>query len=653
MAVVDINSRDVLPALPLVAGFVIWSLARLIVEQAVRWYSPKFYKELQENYEAKHMVFFGVLLGLISKPITLATCGLAVWNTPAQDDIAGTHPPMNTYQEYCWNSRIVVYASELPHYIHVPELLLHHLLILMSMGVIARWRVSHRGLDLALAALWGEIPNSLRTVLRKSHCLENHPRFDWHLACWTTVFGFLTRGTAIIMAMAMIPQSGLQGGPAFIAGSAYFFYLAYIFNLTYRRLRSSDILQLEDLGVFRLRLSDACNINSTSLMTGLAVLGTQVSTLSIYTWAKQDASRIQSAELINITWNLLMAVSIAISGSQLLAPQLQKLLHWRRLCSVYLQAGILIAAAVLTFTPTLQRSVDRPALVACVIVCSSFSKAASQMASHLDSVEKGLYSRASVVCSLLNLSQFIAAVVSVIIGRPVIEVAFKSILLQLLIRLAVDARARETSKPESRPTSWSLLTLGILAALQVTWPLRNHAIGALPHFGNITTDETVEAKHLARIAVPARLSDGKSTFWFVATELLVFVFMYVCFQIIATCFCRKRPIARPCGRKDDTARVLFTARNTGLVSLGIWICCIAYLASQGETPESHNQHREPQEIVSAEPPFCTLLLSWQFWLSISASVVLSTVAAHIWQPRSLSQKMKRSPWVQEWGYYSV
>lgn len=43
--------------------------------------------------------------------------------TPAADNIAGIHPPMNTYQEYCWNSRIVVYVSELPHYMRVPELL--------------------------------------------------------------------------------------------------------------------------------------------------------------------------------------------------------------------------------------------------------------------------------------------------------------------------------------------------------------------------------------------------------------------------------------------------------------------------------------------------------------------------------------------------
>lgn len=651
MAVVDINSRDVLPALPLIAGFVIWSLARLLIERAVRWFRPKFYKELLEDYEAKYMVFFGILLGLIAKPITLASCGLAAWKTPAEDDIAGTHPPMNTYQEYCWNSRIVVYVSELPHYICVPELLLHHLLILMSMGVIARWRVSHRGLDLALAALWAEIPNSLRTVLRKSHYLRDHPRLDWHLACWTTIFGFLTRAPAVILAMAMIPQSGLQGGPAFVAGSAYFFYLVYIYNLTYRRLKNSDILQIEDSGVFRLRLSDAFNINSTSLMTGLAVLGTQVSTLSVYSWAKQDASRTHSAELINIAWNVLMAVVMAVLGSQLLAPQLQKLLHWRRLCSVYLQTGILIAVAVLTFTPTLQRSVDRPALVGCVILCSSLSKAASQLASHLASIEQGLNSRASMICSLFNLSQFVAAVVSVVIGRPVLEVAFKSILLQLLIRLAVDARATEAIKPRSRSTAWSLLTLGVLAALQVMWPLRSSAIGALPCFGNMTTNETAaQAKNLARIVVPVQLPDGQAAFWFAAKELSVFGFMYACFQIFAGCFGRKRPTGSTCGMKDDTARVFCTARNIGLISLGIWICCIAYLAVHGETPEAHNQHREPHQIVSAEPPFCTLILSWQFWVSISASVVLSTVAAHVWQPRSLSHAKKPcsdSFWDQE------
>lgn len=496
------------------------------------------------------------------------------------------------------------------------------------MGVVATWRAPHRGLDLALAALWAEIPNSLRSVLRKSHYLDNHPRLDWHLACWTNMLGFFTRAPAILLAMAMIPQSGLQGGPAFIAGSAYFFYLVYIFNLTYRRLKSADILQVEDSGVFRLRFSDLFNINSTSLTTGLGVLAIQVSTLAIYPWAKEDASHTQASELINITWNLVMAVVMAIAGSQLLVPHLQQVLHWPRLSSVYLQAGTIIAVAVLLFTPTLQRSVDRPTLVGCVILCSSLSKAASQLTSHLVSVEQGLDNRASIISGICNLAQFGAAVVSVLLGKPVLDIALMTVLLQLLIWLAVDSRASESTKPKLRSTA-GLLTLAILAALKAMWPLRISAMATLPLFG-IDTNETMEATSKDLLSITElRFNNAQSTVCVAAKEFLGLSIIYAFFYILTGYALCKRLTPSPCGIKDTKRRVDCTARTIAPVCLGIWACCIAYSVSQGEIPENHNRYREPHQILAAEPPFCTLVLSWHFWASISASVVVSIAAAHI------------------------
>lgn len=77
MATTDIHSRDVLPALSLLLGFLAWPLSRLLIECLVQWYKPSLYKELRDDYETKYMVFFGVLLGLLAKPITLVSCGLA------------------------------------------------------------------------------------------------------------------------------------------------------------------------------------------------------------------------------------------------------------------------------------------------------------------------------------------------------------------------------------------------------------------------------------------------------------------------------------------------------------------------------------------------------------------------------------------------
>lgn len=543
---------------------------------------------------------------------------------------------MNTYQEYCWNSRIVVYVSELPHYIRVPELLLHHLLILMSMGIIARFRGPHRGFDLSLAALWAEIPNSLRYVLSKTHCMRDHPRLDWHLACWTTIIGFLTRAPAVILAMAMIPQSGLQGGPAFIIGSAYFFYLAYIFNLTYRRLKQSDVLQTEGSGVFSLRFGNRLNINSTGLTTGMVVLGIQVSTLAVYNLAKNGASPVRAPELVNITWNLLMMVTIAIVGSQLLAPRLQKFLHWHRLSSVHLKTGILISVATLMFTPTLQRSVDRPTLVGCVLLCSSLGEAVSQLASHLAAVEEGSSDRASLICCIVNLAQFGAAVAAVGTGRSVLETAFKNFLLQLSIRFAVNAQALETRLPKIRPTSGELLMFGILAAFNAMWLLRSSATVVLPHFES-NRNETAEADSVASIAPPLQLPDFQKAFGAAAKELILFSFMHTCFHILASWPYRSQSAPMRPSMKDNMKRVLYTTRTITLLCLGIWVCYIICLAFRGEVPEAHNQHRDPHQIVSEEPPLCTLVLSWQFWVSTFASVIISTVATHVWQPSSLSR----------------
>lgn len=622
-----------------------WLLVRLVIERAVQWYRPNFYNELRKDYEAKYMIFFGVLLGLLAKPFTLASCGLAAWMTPPEDDIAGIHPPMNTYQEYCWNSRIVVYVSELPHYMRIPEMTMHHLLILMTMGMTARYRGPHKGIDISLAALWAEIPNSLRTILRKTRCLGDHPRLDWHLTCWATIIGFLTRTPGVILGMAMIPRSGLQGGPAIISGCAYFFYLVYICNLTYRRLKNSDVLQIEESGVFRLRFSDRFNINSTSLTTGLAVLGTQLATLAVYPWAKKDASPICASELINISWNILLAVTVAVLGSQLLAPHLQKILNWRRHCSVYLQAGLLIAVAVLIFTPTLQRSVDRSTLVGCVILCSTLSKAASQLASHLASVEKGLESHGSIICSICNLGQFAASVSCVISGRAVLDIACTTLLLQVVIRSAVDAHAPDTRKRGIWRISGVMMTLGILAAFKTMWPVRISAISALPQSGT-NSNETSEARFgsLARIIIsePTQASTARLTLGTTVQDFLVLGFLYTCFYGLAWYpYCRRSDKCLA-SQSDRKGRKLLTPRNIGIVSLCIWAGWVACLSSLGQTPETHNRHRGPREILSAEPPFCTLVLTWQFWASISASVGISTLAAHIWQPRSLSQAKKRN-----------
>lgn len=605
-------------------GFVSWMILRIVVEYAVKSYKPNLDRELRGHYQARYMLFIGLLLGLLFKPITLASCGLAVWKTPAGDDIAGIRPPINTYQAHCWNSKIVVYVSELPHYIYLPESFLHHLVILTTMGTVAKWQVPRRGFDTCLAALWAEIPHNVHAILRTTHYLDNYLCLDWHLACWTTIFDFLTRASGIVLSMAMISQSGLQRGPAIIMSSAYLFYLVYVFSLTYRRLKKNGVLQIENSGAFKLRFGGSSNINSTTVITGFGALATQVSTLAIYTWAKKDAYPMQASELANVTWNLVVAVTVAAAGSLLL--------HMRRPCSTYWKAEALLTVAVLGSTPDLQSSVDRPVLIGCVVLCSLLGKVASKLASHFASIEQGSDGRVSMISGLLNLAQFVVAVVFVYLGKPVLDVAFQhTVLLQLLIWLAVDFQASESTNAR-RKLLKTLAMMATMGALRAMWQVStNSAMGALSSLDTNTTETSgAFGRHgwhqieSAAHRVPGAVT--RTTLEIAAKEFFVFSFIYAVLRMFAGWALRRR-------EAPSLGRVRCTPITIVLVCLNLWNCHVAYMAAREMMPSQHKQHREPQEIIAAAPPFPTLVLSWQFWVAISAPVIASTTAAHIRQPR--------------------
>ncbi|KAK7735815.1 hypothetical protein SLS63_003776 [Diaporthe eres] len=255
----------------------------------------------------EYLFFFGMLLGLIVKPLPLIGCGLAVWKTPPEDDIAGFRRPMNPSQQFCWGSRTAIYISELPHYLHVPEMVLHHLLTLLGMSMVAKFNISRRGLDLSLAALWSEIVYSLRNVLKWTGHLDKRPKLDWSLTFYGTLFLFVTRAPTTIAALAMIPANGLQGGPALVITMAYVFHLVYIIRITYIRLKKSGVLQVEESGVFRVQVGDRLNINSTALLTGLACMSTQVSLVLLYSWTGTGLQPIRTPELTNLMWHSVLA----------------------------------------------------------------------------------------------------------------------------------------------------------------------------------------------------------------------------------------------------------------------------------------------------------------------------------------------------------
>lgn len=320
-------SREDVPFLPFLAGLAAWSLYRLAVDRIVRWWSPGFYNRLRSNYE-KYLFFSGMLLGLIVKPIPLIGCALAVWKTPAEDDIAGFRRPMNPSQQFCWGSRTVIYISELPHYLHVPEMVLHHLFTLLGMSMVAKFNISRRGIDLSLAALWSEIVYSFRNVLKWTGHLDTRPDLDWGLTFYGTLFLFVTRVPTTIAALAMIPANGLQAGPALVIAMACVFHLVYIIRITYIRLKKSGVLQVEESGVFRVQVGDRLNINSTTLLTGLAFMSTQVSFVLLYSWTNTGLQPIRTPELINLMWNSVLAGLVGQIGSRLIAGRSQVSARW-------------------------------------------------------------------------------------------------------------------------------------------------------------------------------------------------------------------------------------------------------------------------------------------------------------------------------------
>lgn len=271
----------------------VWGTGRL----AIAYASPAWYKRLN-NDATKRGFIIGAIIGLGFKFFTIPTCAVAAYVTPPQDDVAGIHPSMNVYQQMCWGSRGTVTILELMHFTSKRELVLHHVLILVGMSIIGHYNGPHRGFDLALGALVSEIPNSVFMIFKEFGLLLEHPNLEWVLPLFSAVLGFAFRVPAIILAMAMVPAAGLRGGHAIIMLIAYFFYLSYILNITWRRLKRARVWRMVGDRDFYLRLHSRFIISSTSFYTGLVTMGWQVLVLALAGFLTPATS----LDLIDLAW---------------------------------------------------------------------------------------------------------------------------------------------------------------------------------------------------------------------------------------------------------------------------------------------------------------------------------------------------------------
>lgn len=633
-------------------GLAAWPICRIAADRLVRWYKPDFYQHLKSEYEKRYLLFFATLIGLLFKPPSLIACGLAVWKTAPEDDIAGFRQPMNPYQQFCWGSRTVIYISELPHLLHITEMAIHHFMTLLPMVIIAKYDGPHRWYDLQLAALFHEVVNSLRFLLRQTQYARRYPNIDRGLQLYCTASSFLIRVPAIIMGIAMIPASGAHGSTARVLVIGYVFYLTYIIYATHNRLRSTDILQIDDSGVFRIRIGNHFNITSTSLLTGLAIFGTQMSVIVLYNWSKTDPIPATTSELINMTWNTLFALGLGLVGSRIVAPSLQRGFQARRLSSVFLMSGLVLAIIFLCVTPTVDTTVDKKTLVACILLSSTLTKAASQYASHLACIESGrqataepdgkcstqtrpdkvVLSRSSQFCSAINLCQYLAFVLAVITGYvSLIGAASRTILVQLVVRAAVDSRFQ---------TAGNKTTMGSLVMLTTLWGLGGVVTASAQHLdpvGNYTI-----IGHALSATRPFVPPDWRAVLKFTLKDILTLQGLYI--LVTAT--------TGYLSKAQHSFRLSLPRPMTlAVASIAGWLSYGFYLAWQGvEHPALTNRGFTAAEIVARQPPICDLLFSWHFWVSVSASAGISTAAAHLWLPKAVSQARyvkSDSHWDQE------
>lgn len=246
---------------------------------------PAWYRKLSSNSTNRRYAV-GLVFALIFKLLTIPSCGLAAYMTPPEDDVAGLLPPMNAYQQVCWGSRGSTLVLELYHFLSSTELLLHHGMILIAMTFLTLFDSPHRALDLSLGALVSEFPSMTFSFISRLGLAGVYPTLEWMLLVIGAVLTLTVRVPAALLAMAMVPESGMRGGPGLVVQTAVLTFLAYNLNISWRRLKRAKVCvawQKEGGGWdFGIQITRNFMISSTAFFSGLATMVVQILGLAIY-----------------------------------------------------------------------------------------------------------------------------------------------------------------------------------------------------------------------------------------------------------------------------------------------------------------------------------------------------------------------------------
>lgn len=265
---------------------------------------PAWYRKVSPNKTNRNHVV-GLVLGLAFKFITIPSCALAAYLTPPKDDVAGALAPMNVYQQVCWGSRGSTVIFELYHFSANMELMVHHGLIIVTMAIIAIFNCPHRGLDLSLGALVSEFPSMAFSFISKMGWAGQNPELDWKLLVAGAVLTLAIRVPSVFLAMAMVPESGIRGGPGSVVFLAYLIYLVYNLNISLRRLKKAKVFQSWETPDrswdFGIKVYEDLTINSSAFFAGLTLLTIQVLGLAFYsTFESASKPRLTCAAFVPI-----------------------------------------------------------------------------------------------------------------------------------------------------------------------------------------------------------------------------------------------------------------------------------------------------------------------------------------------------------------
>ncbi|KAK3381306.1 hypothetical protein B0H63DRAFT_450663 [Podospora didyma] len=388
------SNKAEIPFVPFLAGLTAWPLLKIVAEAAVRHYNPEFYEDLKLDIRKGYNVYFGTLLGGIFKMVSIVACTAALFTTSAETDILGLARPLNTAEQWCWGCRSVIYIQELPHYASIPELVIHHVLAIAATIGILTYNMPRRQMYIFCATLASEFVGTARRLLKMHGKMT--PRLTWWFSVASAITILFFRVTGAFVALLWSLQGGSSSFSLFFNASGLTIYVVYMMRMSVLELDRSKMLVISLKQPAKVTIAEKWEVSVFSILTGCAILWSEISTLLLYEAHIAETHIISETELHSIAWVSLQAVAVGLLGAYITArlvrssvskPGLQE----KALPRMCMQGGLAFASAALLLSPTLAGTVDRSAFLACSYLSFLLLDAVCQAGYHFAGVGLGTW----------------------------------------------------------------------------------------------------------------------------------------------------------------------------------------------------------------------------------------------------------------------